>query len=371
MCEEKWCIFHVPNYIDFNAKSGSQVRPLKMIEAFRSIGYNVDVVMGYGKERKAEIERIKADIKSGKNYDFLYSESSTMPTLLTEKSHFPLFPTLDFGFFSFCKKYNIKIGLFYRDIYWKFDIYKKKVPFIKRCISVFMFKYDLKKYDELVDVLYLPSGKMRPYVPVVNKYEMLPPGCDVSKEMVQYKSEQHNNQSGVLNLFYVGGIGDMYDLTDLFTVVTALKFVRLTVCCRQKEWQEMKSYYQRFMGDNISIVHKAGEELNIYYKQADIAMLFFDSSGYREFAMPIKLFEYISKMTPVITTQNSAAGEFVEKNGVGWNIPYQKEALESLLKEIYNNRSLLEEKKEQLKVILKSNSWEARARQVSKDLTIK
>ena len=63
--------------------------------------------------------------------NFLYSESSTMPTSLTEPHHMPTHPFLDFSFFYFCKRNGIKIGLFYRDIYWKFEIYKEKVHGIK------------------------------------------------------------------------------------------------------------------------------------------------------------------------------------------------------------------------------------------------
>lgn len=59
MKKEKYCIFHIPNYIPQNERSGSQIRPRKMLEAFKNNGYNVDVIMGYGKERKTQIENIK------------------------------------------------------------------------------------------------------------------------------------------------------------------------------------------------------------------------------------------------------------------------------------------------------------------------
>ena len=55
--KEKRCIFHIPNYIDKTSKSGSSVRPQMMIKAFEEIGYHVDYVMGYGKERKSQIEK--------------------------------------------------------------------------------------------------------------------------------------------------------------------------------------------------------------------------------------------------------------------------------------------------------------------------
>lgn len=87
--KEKRCIFHIPNYIDKTSKSGSSVRPQMMIKAFEEIGYHVDYVMGYGKERKSQIEKIKRNIRNGVKYEFLYAENSTTPTLLTEKIIFP------------------------------------------------------------------------------------------------------------------------------------------------------------------------------------------------------------------------------------------------------------------------------------------
>ena len=113
-------IFHFPLPLDSNAKSASGIRPLRMIAAFESLGYKVVLVTGYFSERKDCIAKIKEKIRRGRKYDFVYSESSTMPTTLTERNHLPLHPFLDWFFFRFCNKKGIPIGLSYRDIYWKF-----------------------------------------------------------------------------------------------------------------------------------------------------------------------------------------------------------------------------------------------------------
>lgn len=360
---EKRCIFHIPNYIDKNATSGSHIRPVKMIEGFKSLGYDVDVIMGYGRERKEKIKEIKQNIKNGVKYDFLYSESSTMPTLLTEKNHFPRYPFLDFGFFKFCKRHGIKIGLFYRDVYWKFPIYKNQVSLSKRLISIPMYNYDLRRYRKLLDVFYLPSIKMKKYADVGVKTFELPPGCNEINGEVQPQKE-----SGKLRLFYVGGIGSLYDLTRLFEAVKALPFVTLTVCCRVDEWQARKEYYEPNMCDRIKIVHAYGDELEKYYTDADICMLFFEGEEYRNFAMPIKLFEYLANSKTIIATDDTAAGDFVEKNDIGWKIPFDCKALSDILTEIYNNKALLEEKKSNIQKAQKNNTWQARAEQVKKDL---
>lgn len=40
----KRIIFHLPNKIDKNRFSASQIRPMKIIEAFKNIGYEVDLI---------------------------------------------------------------------------------------------------------------------------------------------------------------------------------------------------------------------------------------------------------------------------------------------------------------------------------------
>lgn len=371
MCEEKWCIFHVPNYIDPTAKSGSQVRPLKMIQAFQALGYNVDVVMGYGKERRNQISKIESEIERGKKYEFVYSESSTMPTLLTEKSHLPMFPFLDFGFLSYCKKKGVKIGLFYRDMHWKFENYKSKVPFRKRVVAIPFYKYDLKKYEKIVDVLYLPSEQMKP---LINRYKMkkvetLPPGAvynlDIVKERKFYfESREREN----LNIFYVGGTSGIYDLTGIFKAVASVSNVNLTVCTRKEEWESVKSKYDSCLNERIKIIHESGEALRNYYMRADLCCCYFPISRYMSFAMPIKLFEYLSFVTPVIATKGMEAGNFVQKWDNGFCIEYDDCSIIKLLEMIKKNQNVLLEKHNNAAICLMKNTWEERAKKVARDL---
>lgn len=366
----KHCIFHVPNYLAEDAASGSQIRPRKMLHAFEECGYEVDYVMGYGKERKRQIKSIKEKIKQGRKYDFLYSESSTMPTLLTEKNHFPLYPNLDFGFIRFCKANKIKIGLFYRDIYWKFPIYKKDVSFIKRLITIPMYKYDLYKYKKLLNKLYLPSEKMKSYADIQVDTKELPPGCEKNEQIFLEKKKCQEKEKGNISLFYVGGVGELYDLTKLLKVVSKLEYVNLTICCRKQEWEKREEYYKPYLNKRVQIIHKSGKELEKFYLESDICMLFFESEGYRSFAMPIKLFEYLGSMTPIIATTNTSAGEFVQKNGIGWSIPHEEHTLKKLLEEVYNDRKILQEKNANMVRAFENNTWKARARTVINDLTI-
>lgn len=359
-------IFYIPSPITQYPKSGSQIRPVKMIEAFEKIGYIVDVVAGSSKQRKKSISLVKKNIKSGVKYSFVYAENSTMPTLLSDVHHLPLFPFLDFAFLKFCKKKGLKIGLFYRDIYWVFDEYYDVSSF-KKIFSVFFYKYDLFKYQKLIDILFLPSLEMFNYFPKNLKRfktDTLYPAID------EIKSNHFKNVNEKLSIFYVGGIGKLYEFTELLKSVKANKKLQLTICVREQEWEANKHSYKEFLSENILIVHKNGSELFEEYQKADITSLFMKPIEYRKFAMPIKLFEYLSHKKPIIASKNTAVGNFIEQNDVGWTINYSCDDLNKLFLTLLNNKNELAKKVENINNIFDKNTWIARTKKVENLLSL-
>ena len=100
-----------------------------------------------------------------------------------------------------------------------------------------------------------------------------------------------------------------------------------------------------------------------------MCLAFFEQDEYRSMAMPIKIFEYLSYLIPIITTKGTAAGEFVEKNNIGWNISYDETEIKELLIELNDNFSIVIEKHKNAARIISENTWEMRALKVCKDLT--
>ncbi len=357
-------IFHIPWKIITSRSSGSQIRPMKMLEAFKALGCEVDFVMGSGEERCKQIKQIKQKIKDGKKYDFVYSESSTYPTTLACGVKDALkYPLMDFRFFAFCKKNSIPIGLFYRDIYWRFPELVDK-PLIKKLVLNIMHRFDLIVYQKYIDVLYLPSEKMSKHLgfdfPVIKK---LPPGA------ADNFLGDTKKTSAIFNVLYVGGIGGHYKIHKLLKVVGDIPEISLTICCRENDWQVNRQSYKYLLKANIDVVHLSGKDLIPLYEKADLVSLFWENFEYMDFAMPVKLFEYLSSQRPIIATEGTAAGDFVEANDVGWVIPYDEKALKRLLSEIKNNPEILIEKKNQISKILSMNTWKSRALQVCKDLS--
>lgn len=367
----KKCIFHMPQMIDETSKSGSSVHPINMIQGFRDIGFEVVCVIGYGQERKKRILEIKERIMNGEKFDFLFSESSSMPTLLTEKNHFPKYPFLDFSFMKFCKKHNVKIGIFCADIFWKFDVYKQGVPFLKRCISIPMYKYDIHMFKKIANHIFLPSKRMLEYIPefdeIKTKINVLYPGCNhstISKDLcMKIKDES-------LKIFYVGGISGTYDLYVLLKVIKNFPQVKLTICCRANEWESSKMYYRDVLTPSITIVHVFGDELVKYYNEADICSCFIQNNEYMSMAMPVKIFEYLSFELPIIGVKDTVSGDFIEENKIGWSIHYNEHELTDLLMRLLSDKEEINKVKMCEKQIIKGHTWTQRARFVTERLEL-
>lgn len=359
----KKMIFHYPSPIVDNGRSASAIRPVKMQQAFRMAGYEVFSVTGYGKERQQKINQLKKDIRAGVKFDFVYSESLTMPTLLSEKNHLPSYPFLDFSFFKYCQQSDIKVGVFYRDIYWRFpELYETK-SIIHTLVAKTFYYYDLFKYRSL-DRVFLPSNEMKKYVPVVDncKFMELPPGTVKIKNTLNHcKSDQR------LNILYVGGLSDGYPMLELFKAVSQCDFVYLTLCTRKEDWDKFPN--KDLLSNNIKIVHKSGDELEELYSKADICSLIFEPQEWRSFAFPYKFFEYISFGKPIVAIGSTPPSRVINEEGIGWSLDYTSDAILKLFETIRDDRSLLNNALKNVESIAEKYTWEKRALQVASALS--
>lgn len=109
-------------------------------------------------------------------------------------------------------------------------------------------RYDLKRYAQLVDVLFLPSYQMLKHIPFhfPMRVEELPSGLDLKFV--------NNLPQDLIHILYVGGIGEHYNLEMITRVVSGLSHVKLTICCRQDEWEGVKEEYQSYLSNRITIL---------------------------------------------------------------------------------------------------------------------
>ncbi len=371
-------IFHYPADIFYNQNisgfSGSSIRPQKMLQAFCELGCVVDTVWGQASERKAQISEIKKNVNNGMKYDFIYSESSTMPTLLTEPSHLPVSPTLDFGLLGWAKKNGVPVGLYYRDIHWRFEQYKKQVSWYKRWIAIPFYHLDLFLYHRVVDQLFLPNLAMLNELPeawIGDQVHELPPGGDLCEEGSR-SAKSITRKIPPLNLLYVGGVRPpLYNLSLVFDGLAGFspKQVQLTLCCREREWQNCNTHYIVPKTQTLHIIHEHGDALKQHYFNSDVALLLFEPFPYWNFALPLKLFESICYAVPVVAPVGTAVGEFVQREGVGWVIKPDAESFQRWLIYVLEHPDELEEKRKIVRGRAVHHTWQERAKEVIRTLT--
>lgn len=363
-------IFHVAYRLDPEAKSASGIRPLKMRRAFEAIGYRVIEISGRHPERREQIERVREQIRGGLRVDFVYSENATAPTGLGE----PVTPatslTRDIRFLRFCRRSGIPVGLFYRDIYWNFPIYTEVLRWPMYSILRALHRRDLRGYRRAGIDVYLPSMEMAEWVPIIDpaRFRELPPGCEIRDPAPLGGAAGADAERPALRLIYVGGLGDTYRLHESVRAIAGREGVELTICTREAEWQQREPEYRELMAPNIRVVHRSGEGLRELYDQANASLLAVEPIVYWTFAVPVKLFEYLGNGKPVLASDGSFSGRFVQDQGVGWTVPYGSEEFGELLDRLVADPAELQRVTERAREVRHEHTWEARARRVAADL---
>ncbi|WP_223875399.1 glycosyltransferase family protein [Nanchangia anserum] len=355
-------IYHVPYPISESSRAASAIRPRAMRDAFIDAGYRVYEVSGDAARRRRRIRALMRRIALGETFDFCYSESSSLPTSLTESRHFPPHPFLDLVFLARLRRHGIPVGLFYRDIYWRDRAYVDSVGPVAAEGMRALYYWDLAWYRAGVDRLYLPSLAMGEVVPLVprERHAALPPGLspvDVA------------TPDGNLHVFYVGGLGQHYRLDLLLAAVADVEGVELTVCVPSEQWQAHRDDLEPLLTPRVHVVHASGEELEELYARAHVCSLVVEPSAYRDFAVPLKLFEYLGHARPVLATASTLAGNMVEREDIGWTVTYDVEHLRETLTYLRDHPDERAAKSANARRVRASHTWQARAHQVARELT--
>lgn len=352
-------VFHTPYPLQDKPVAASALRPVKMRQAFETLGYDVIEITGYAKQRKAAIKRLLSEMKAGREIDFVYSESATIPNSFTEKKHFPLHLLLDRGFFRAMKQAGVPVGVFYRDVYWAFPEYVANVGRLVSIPMKMLYRWDLDSYSRYLKALFVPSmgylDSIRDQVRL--EVDELPPAGDYAGNPINLLEEGER-----LELFYVGGINrQLYNLDLLVDVVESRNDVALTLCVPEQQWTEFVAGRGNPVRDNINVVHTRGEGLEPHYAKAHVCTLYMPPGDYRDFAVPVKMYEYLAHSRPVLATKGSFAAQFVAEKGLGWSLPFGEDALNDFLDRLVTNPSVLVEKAEAAKVFGEKNQWADRA----------
>ena len=342
--------------------SGSSVRPQKMKEALESLNIDVKTFDGINNDlalRKKTVSDIKKLLKTWRP-DACYIEPPSGP----------LFYYGDVELIKHLHKKHIPMAIFYRDAYWKYPEYAAEknlsaVKKIKRFIIKNMSEHQWHIFRKNIDLIYFPSVTMAKEFDCPCK-DTLPPGGFIPS------AQEKKKTSVPLQFIFVGGAAK-----DHGTFLTLEAFQRLnssgTVAnlfyiCPKAQWDGLgidKSQYKEW----LEVIHTSGDEgLRPYYEKSDVALLTAPRSFYRDFAVPIKIFEYLSYLKPVLVTDCVETERIVNEYKMGWVVKDNTDNIVVQLKYICNHPEEVNSIKAGMQEVRNHNLWISRAQKVIKDL---
>lgn len=353
-------VFHAPYPLDPAPKSASRQRPNQMLAAFTGLGHRVHRLTGLPFQRSLALADLRRRIAAGQEIEFLYSENSTQPNLLATSLRAGIAPLLEARILALCARAGIPVGQFYRDVYWRFEESQASVPLPRRLLMQAAYRADLAVLRLSTAHMFLPSLPMAPIVPFPeDRVSALPPGAPV-----------HDSPSpGGLSLLYVGGIGPGYALDEGLRALQEVPEATLTMVVREAEWEMHRERYAPLLSDRVRIVHAGSDELQELYDAASACLLLVAPDGYRRFAVPLKLFEYLGYGKPVLASRGTLAGDMVDEMGAGFTVENDHREITALLRRLAADPALLDGAAQRAREAGRKNTWRERARTVSTVLT--
>jgi len=357
-------IFHYPYPIG-DHRSGSSVHATRLLNGFRGAGFQVFEMVGYPSQRRKVMVRVKRAAAQGRHISFLFAWSPVSSSFLGLANL--LQPCLDYGFFRWCNRHSIPVGVFYGDVFRRFDFFKRQVVWWKRAMLEVFFWADWLNYRRTAQDFFIPSMPMGEFLPTKlpkRRLHGFPPGCD-AELLAPYTL----SPSIPLRLFYVGAIvPPIYDLKEMIDVIAETDGVEMTLCCRQEEWRKHRSYYRSAIrAPNVHVVHASGAMLADLYHAADVFAFYRRAHPYLKFCMPVKLFEAIGFGLPVISNAGTESAAFIEREQIGWTLS-SKEQLSQLLQRLVNDRAEVLRKRTRAIAVSAVHTWRARAAQIEATL---
>lgn len=342
--------------------SGSSVRPQKMRQALEGLGVEVKTFGGIHNNiplRRDTVARVK-NLLAHWRPDACYIEPPSGP----------LFYWGDVALIRKLHRMGIPTSIFYRDAYWKYPTYSaegKQTPTarLKRLAVKGMQTHQWNVFRSNIDLIYFPSETMAREFDCPRK-DTLPPGGFLPN------AEEKTAISQPLQFIFVGGAH-----RDHGTFLTIEAFARLNAggvrarlfyICPRDQWEALGIDGARY-GDWLEVIHTSGDEnLKPYYERSDAAILAAPRTFYRDFAVPIKIFEYMSYGKPMLVTDCTETARIVRENRVGWVTKDDPDSVERQLAELCDHPEKVLQVRSHMDEARRRNLWASRAEKVLADL---
>lgn len=347
------------NYIDWRVSSGSAVRPTKMLEAFRQTGHKILELTGEqtSSTRRTKVIEMERRIVIERP-DICYIESPVNP----------IFHRCDRTLIRKIHQMKIPIGFFYRDFYNKFrNLFPRREGIINYMKDLY-WDYLSKKTDRVLnccDIIYLPSEEAQ-YLFNYKDMRPLPPAGE--NRLIQNRIPDHT-------CFYVGGIIGPYNCNLLLETLDYMyqkdNSYHLILVARKNTWEKYQHPLKH--APWLEVHHVSGKELVPLYQRASLGFVVPRKDfSYNEFAVSVKLFEYMSYGLPAIAMNCAALSHIVENEGIGLTVNSTIEDMALKIQQLLDNPIEYNRVCNNIKKsLLERNLWKHRVDTIISDLNKK
>ena len=324
-------------------RSAPQVRIAAMINAFKRAGCSNVIV---GNRSKRAWEQLKwIFLLRPRNITHAYIENST-------STAWPM----DLLFLLVLKIHGIKIGIFIRDAYPAFHYFRSKLAWYQ--VPLYWgWHFSVKVYVKVANHIFLPTtGIVKFLAPLPLAYSALPPAMS-RKPMNMFDV---NSKS----FLYLGGISELYGLENLANCLAYLKNT-MTGAGIDFITREIPPILKKY--ENAEIKSLPYDEI-LRQDKTYLAGIIATHEPYSQFAVNIKLFDYLSLGLPVIITDMRGNAEIVRRELVGL-IAKRPEDLPQLLAAVVSDPSILLPYQRNINASLyDAHSWKRRMLTIIKQL---
>lgn len=190
-------------------------------------------------------------------------------------------------------------------------------------------------------------------------------------ELSAYTNINKTN-SDKIRISYIGKVRDFYSISKLIDCSKKFERMDFKIYGNGSEYDNLFKYAKEKGKENVMMGYfDAILESEKIYNNTDILYSVYDIRGKESLnwknAMPVKSYEAIITLTPIIANENTILGNFVKEKNIGFTINIRKEGdLEKVLESISDNPDILKEKIENIKKIQYIYAWEEVVKRLDK-----